>query len=122
MRWLRPVVLLVDRGVYSAANDFTLRMSRLPLVTIMGQPTGGGGGLPMSSELPNGWSVRYSASRTYDAEGRDIEQGIKPDLTLSFEREAAIRGYDTMIEGAVSYLKERFEHLRRTRRWSKFPR
>ena len=97
-------------------------MSRLPLVTIMGQPTGGGGGLPMSSELPNGWSVRYSASRTYDAEGGDIEQGIKPDLTLSFEREAAIRGYDTMIEGAVSYLKERFEHLRRTRRWSKFPR
>ena len=122
VRWLRPVVLLVDRGVYSAANDFTLRMSRLPLVTIMGQPTGGGGGLPMSSELPNGWSVRYSASRTYDAEGRDIEQGIKPDLALSFEREAAIRGYDTMIEGAVSYLKERFEHLRRTRRWSKFPR
>lgn len=121
VRWLRPVVLLVDRGVYSAANDFTLRLSGLPLVTIMGQPTGGGGGLPMSAELPNGWGLRYSSSRSYDAQGRDVEQGIATDIELSFDRRQAIQGYDTMIEGAVDYLKERFKHLHRTRRWEKYP-
>ena len=28
--------------------------------------TGGGSGLPFSSELPNGWSVRFSASPMYE--------------------------------------------------------
>ena len=83
--WLKPVVVLVNQGVYSAANDFTLRMKGLPQVKIVGVKTGGGGGLPMSSELPNGWAVRFSSSRTYDADGADIEQGITPDVVLKDE-------------------------------------
>ena len=34
----------------------------------------------MSSQLPNGWIVRYSAVPSYDSQGRDIEFGIDPDL------------------------------------------
>lgn len=83
--WLKPVIVLVNQGVYSAANDFTLRMKGLPLVKILGVKTGGGGGLPMSSELPNGWAVRFSSSRTYDADGADVEQGIAPDIALTEE-------------------------------------
>ena len=75
----------MNQGVYSAANDFTLRMKGLPQVKIVGVKTGGGGGLPMSSELPNGWAVRFSSSRTYDADGADIEQGITPDVVLKDE-------------------------------------
>ena len=119
IKWQRPVVLLIDRGVYSAANDFTLRMKGLRFVTIMGTQTGGGAGLPMSSELPNGWGVRFSSSRTYDASGADVEFGIQPDYELTFDLAQANSGYDTMIEGAVSYLKERFERFKRTRRWEK---
>jgi hypothetical protein len=119
LKWLRPVVLLVDRGVYSAANDFTLRMKGLPFVTVMGTQTGGGAGLPMSSELPNGWGVRFSSSRTFDASGADIEFGIQPDKELQFSQEKSRLGYDTMIEGAVIYLRDRFENFKWTRRWEK---
>ena len=52
---------------------------------ILGVKTGGGGGLPMSSELPNGWAVRFSSSRTYDVDGADVEQGIAPDIALAEE-------------------------------------
>ena len=66
IRWLRPVVVLTNRHSYSATNDFVNTMRLLPHVTIMGDRTGGGSGLPFSSELPNGWSVRFSACPMLD--------------------------------------------------------
>lgn len=101
--WLKPVVVLVNQGVYSAANDFTLRMKGLPQVKIVGVKTGGGGGLPMSSELPNGWAVRFSSSRTYDADGADIEQGITPDVVLKDEIARGVE-VDPYIEASASLL------------------
>lgn len=108
IKWLRPVVVLVNRGVYSAANDFTMKMKGLPRVTIMGDQTGGGGGLPMSSELPNGWAIRFSATQTIDNQGHQVELGIEPDVISSLKTEDARRGIDTMIEDAITYLKSRY--------------
>ena len=78
-------------------------MKGLPQVKIVGVKTGGGGGLPMSSELPNGWAVRFSSSRTYDADGADIEQGITPDVVLKDEitRGAEV---DPYIEASANLL------------------
>ena len=68
LRWQKPVVVLANRGSYSATNSFVSDMKCLPLVTVMGDVTGGGSGMPMSSALPNGWSVRFSASPMLDAD------------------------------------------------------
>ena len=46
----------------------------------MGDQTGGGSGLPFSSELPGGWSIRFSASPIYNAKMQHTEFGIKPDI------------------------------------------
>lgn len=119
VRWLRPVVLLTNRSVYSAANDFTLRMKHLPYVTVMGDKTGGGAGLPLSSELPNGWGVRYSSTQTLDAEGKHIEFGIEPHYYVSLTDEDRAGGRDTMIEAAITYINERYAHYRKTRQWVK---
>lgn len=119
LRWLRPVVLLINRGVYSAANDFTLKMKGLPFVTVMGDTTGGGGGLPMSSELPNGWSVRYSSTQTFDAEGNHIELGISPDYPLSLDPQILKENKDSMIEQAITYLNDRLRVYKQTKIWRK---
>lgn len=119
VRWLRPVVLLTNRSVYSSANDFTLRMKHLPYVTVMGDKTGGGAGLPLSSELPNGWGLRYSSTQTLDAEKRHVEFGIEPHYYTSLTDEDRAAGRDTMIEAAIAYLNQRFALLERTRRWEK---
>ena len=77
-----PVYILQDKGCYSATNDFLYKVSHAPNVIRVGQKSGGGAGLPASSELPNGWRVRYSAVRCYDRDKRLYEEGIEPDVKL----------------------------------------
>lgn len=100
IRWQKHVVLLVNRSCYSAANTFVRNMKEMPLVTVMGDQTGGGSGLPFTSELPIGWSVRFSASPSFDARMHQIEFGIEPDVKASLDESLAADGKDSMIEEA----------------------
>ena len=78
IRWQKKVIVLTNRHSYSATNDFVNSMRCFPNVTLVGDKTGGGSGLPFSSELPNGWGVRFSASPHLDAQKQHIEFGIDP--------------------------------------------
>ncbi len=106
IRWQKPVVVLMNRHAYSATNDFINSMRYLPLVTLLGDKSGGGSGLPFSSELPNGWAVRFSASPHLDAEGQHIEFGIDPDIKLDMDADDEARGIDTLIEAARALLHD----------------
>lgn len=105
IRWQKKVVVLTNRRSYSATNDFVNSMKQLPHVTILGDKTGGGSGLPFSSELPNGWSIRFSASPMFDPEMNQLEFGIAPDRKVDMTSEDMHRGKDTMIEQACDLLK-----------------
>jgi len=104
VRWQKPVVLLVNRSCYSAANTFVRNMKEMPQVVVMGDKTGGGSGLPFSSELPIGWSVRFSASPSFDAQMQHIEFGIEPDISAQLDEALAAQGKDSMIEKAREQL------------------
>lgn len=102
--WLsRPVVVLANRSCFSAANDFVSVMKSLPGVVVAGARTGGGSGMPFSAELPNGWSVRFSACPMTDAAGRSIEEGIDPTdgCEVHSSDEELARGRDPMFEFAL---------------------
>lgn len=101
IRWTRPVAVLTNRHSYSATNDFVNIMHLLPQVTTMGDRTGGGSGLPFSSELPNGWSVRFSACPILDAKKQHTEFGIDPEVSVSLTNEDIQKGKDTIIEAAI---------------------
>ena len=98
--WGKPVVLLTNRGVYSAANHFTMLMKPLPQVIVAGDKTGGGSGMPLNSTLPNGWSVRFSACPILDIEGRHTEFGIEPHKKVHMTQADWDKGRDTIIERA----------------------
>lgn len=104
IQWKRPVVVLANRASYSATNLFVSRMKDAPKVTVIGDKTGGGGGMPFSNELPNGWMVRFSASPMYDGNMQHIEFGIEPDIKVDLDSVDMMKGKDTLIERAVSYL------------------
>ena len=104
--WMRPVILLTNRGVFSAANHFVMLMRELPHVTIMGDKTGGGSGLPLNNTLPNGWNVRFSACPILDAQGNHTEFGIDPDVKVEITSEDWDKGVDTIIEEAIKLAKE----------------
>lgn len=106
LRWHKPVCVLTNRSVYSAANAFAVWMHELPNVRLVGDHTGGGSGLPMSSSLPNGWSVRFSACPMYDAKKQQTEFGIDPDIHAALTDEATQQGIDPIIETARALMSQ----------------
>ena len=106
LRWQKPVCVLTNRHVFSAANEFTMYMKALPNVKIIGDHTGGGAGMPFSSTLPNGWVVRFSAVPMYDAQRQSLEFGIAPDHAVNLSQEDVLRGEDTIIEYARKLLSQ----------------
>jgi hypothetical protein len=104
LRWHKPVCVLTNRSVFSAANDFAVMMHALPNVKLVCDRTGGGSGLPMSSSLPNGWSVRFSACPMYDRNKQHTEFGIDPDIPAALTDEATAQGIDLIIEKARELL------------------
>ena len=105
VRWQKNAVVLTNRHSYSATNDFINAMRYMPNVTLLGDKSGGGSGLPFTSELPNGWTVRFSASPHLDADKQHIEFGIDPDVKMDMDDEDKARGLDTLIEAARSLLQ-----------------
>ena len=106
IRWHKPVCILTNRSVFSAANAFAVMMHSLPNVKLVGDHTGGGSGLPMSNSLPNGWNVRYSACPMYDARKQQIEFGIDPDIPAALTDETTAQGIDLIIETARQILRK----------------
>ncbi|NDW09225.1 S41 family peptidase [Dysgonomonas sp. 520] len=105
LRYQKNVVVLANRGSYSATNDFVNAMKYAPNAIIMGDRTGGGSGLPFSSELPNGWNVRFSACPMLNREMKHLEFGIEPDLYVEMNELERLAGKDSMIEKAREYLR-----------------
>jgi C-terminal processing protease CtpA/Prc len=106
LRWQKPVVLLTNREVFSAANEFTKFMRCMPQVTVVGDQTGGGSGLPFTATLPNGWTVRFSACPSYDRNHQQTEFGIAPDYNIAITDQDFMRGRDTIIEFARKHLAD----------------
>jgi C-terminal processing protease CtpA/Prc len=77
-------------------------MRYMPNAVLIGDRTGGGAGLPFTSELPNGWGVRFSASPHLDAEKNHIEFGIEPDIKIDL---TSLTLHDDIIEEARKTLK-----------------
>lgn len=106
LRWYKPVAVLTNRSTFSAANNFAGIMKSLPQVTLIGATTGGGSGMPMSSEIPIGWSVRISACRILDPEGRDTEFGVEPTegYAVDINPDDTAAGRDPILDTAISLL------------------
>jgi C-terminal processing protease CtpA/Prc len=78
-------MVLTDRGSYSASTFFAVATKALPNVQLVGDTSGGGGGLPNGGQLPNGWTYRFSVSQTLYLNGdNSAENGVPPDYPVLF--------------------------------------
>ncbi len=85
VKYLKPVIVLIDRGSYSATTFFALATKALQNITLMGDTTGGGGGLPNGGQMPNGWTYRFSISQLLDLNGNVYaEHGVPADIQAAF--------------------------------------
>jgi len=102
----KPTVILTNRICFSACNSFVSWMSSLPHVSLVGDTTGGGGGTPHFSELPNGWIYRYSANKSYRPDGLNMDEGIPPNHYVTITERDSKRWRDTLIEYALDLINQ----------------
>ncbi len=95
----KRVIMLIDRGSYSASSFTALSAKAIDNITLMGDTTGGGLGLPSGGQLPNGWTYRFSITQTLDPEGNNYESGVPPDIQVSFNWNNLDK--DEVIERAI---------------------
>jgi hypothetical protein len=97
----KKIIVLTNRQCYSAASYFPAMVKALPNVTTMGDWTGGGGGLPTSLQLSNGWMLRYSSTITTDAKDFNFENGVPPTVKVDMSKADADKGKDSILEKAL---------------------
>ena len=102
----KKTVLLTNRMVYSTANLFTCALKHAKNVTQIGGITGGGGGMPMTNYLPNGWILYFPGNVLFDVNKQHIEGGIEPDIEVTCTDEEFDQGKDAIIEAAIQFLRK----------------
>ena len=103
-QYTKKVILLTNRGCFSATSFFALAMKAFPHVIQVGDTTGGGLGAPAGFELPNGWGYRFSVSRTFSPSGENWEDGVPPDVVVWMDPENEAKGIVDIMEKAIEVI------------------
>ncbi len=106
-KFLNPVAVLTDRGVYSATTTFCYSTNPLSNVKFIGQRTGGGSGSVADGYLANGWHWNLSISEFVGVDDAGNEQyldnGFEPDITVLLD--TLVTSQDEIIERAILELQ-----------------
>ena len=100
----KRVAVLIDRGSYSATSFFSLCTMAYPNIRLIGDYSGGGLGLPNGGALPNGWTYRFSITRTIALDGGNYENGVPPADRVILDPTCTAQGMDNVIEAAADWI------------------
>ena len=103
--YTKPVAVLIDRGSYSATSHFAICTQAFDNLKTFGDYSGGGLGLPNGGMLPNGWTYRFSCSRSIALDGGNYENGVPPDVRVLLAPAAVAQGKDNIIETAADWIQ-----------------
>jgi hypothetical protein len=105
-----PVVILIGRYTFSAAEDFLVNISEVPgRPKLIGEETGGSSGAPLLIPgMPGGLGVRICTLReSYPISGKPfVNSGVKPDIEVRQTIEDYLKGKDIVLERAIEELKK----------------
>ena len=105
-----PVAVLSGPRTYSAAEDFLAAFRQAKRGPIIGQPSGGSTGQPLSFKLPGGGSARVCTKRDLFADGTEfVGVGVKPDILVEDTVADLRAGHDAGAERAKQYLLRQLE-------------
>ncbi|MEM6736178.1 MAG: S41 family peptidase [Bacteroidota bacterium] len=105
-QYLKPVIVLTDRGTISAGELFLLHIKAFAHVTQIGTTTSGDFGRTSNRRfLPNGWTYRYSVGRVLLPDGQNIDGiGCIPNVYIKNTIGDIAANNDKVLEKAIDYL------------------
>lgn len=107
LRLNQPVVVLSGQCVASAAEDFLLVMKDCKRGVIVGEPSVGCVGEPMFIDLPGGYILMLSVKKYVNEDGtQPNDTGILPDIAVTRDYNAYLKGIDNQLERAKEELKK----------------
>ena len=104
--YTKPVAVLIDRGSYSATSFFAVCTMGYDNIKLFGDYSGGGLGLPNGGALPNGWTYRFSITRTLALDGNNYENGVPPQERVILDPVFTAQGIDNVIEAAADWIMQ----------------
>ena len=103
----KPVVVLISGMTFSAAEDFCSAYVGLKRGALIGEPTGGSTGQPLSFSLPGGLMGRVCTKRDMYPDGSEWNgQGIPPTVLVHPTVAALQAGQDPVLAAALAYLSQ----------------
>jgi C-terminal processing protease CtpA/Prc len=104
-----PVVILIGRHTFSAAEDFLVNIYEVPdRPKLIGEETGGSTGAPLVIPgLPGEINARICALRIcYPISGKPfVNRGVKPDIEVKQTIDDYLNGRDVVLDRAILELK-----------------
>jgi C-terminal processing protease CtpA/Prc len=103
----RPVIVLTSPRTYSAAEDFAVAFDYMKRGRIIGEPTGGSTGQPLSFNLPGGGRARVCTKRDTYPDGREfVGVGVQPQKLVRPTIEDFRAGRDTVLQAALEEMRK----------------
>lgn len=104
--YTKPVMLLVNAGTFSSAENFCVAFRSIKKGKIIGTPTGGSTGNPIRIELGFGIFAQICTKNEWDAEGRKfIGVGIIPDIEVEESADDFLKGRDALVDEALKQIE-----------------
>jgi len=96
------VVMLTSANTFSAAEDAVVLFRTSKRGIIVGEPSGGSTGQPLSFNLPGGGTARVCSKHDSFPDGKEfVGVGVTPDIRAHITREDLIHGTDSVLAAAV---------------------
>ena len=108
-QYTNPIVVLINGVSFSSADGFANLCKKIPHITVIGDTTGGGSGVPESFTLQNSslkLRIPVRCEMRYDCEHYEWN-GIIPDILIPQTKVDIDNKQDKQLEKAIEYLNNK---------------
>jgi C-terminal processing protease CtpA/Prc len=104
----KPIIVLSSPRTFSAAEDFLVAFDQSGRGTIVGEPSAGCTGQPLTFRMPGGGFGRVQTWRgTYPSGKKFLGVGVQPQTVVAPTLQDIRTGRDRVLEEAIAELKQR---------------